>query len=83
MLGVPEIDGGAGGVSTETVMVNAGSDAAREPSLTLMTMSESAPTFAASGVPVSLPVVASNVAQAGLLVIEKVSFFTEAPEMLG
>lgn len=50
---------------------------------TLMTMPESEPTSAASGVPTSWPVFALNVAQDGLFVIEKVSAVLEAPEVLG
>ena len=83
VLGVPEMVGGAGGVSTPTEMAKAGSDAVWCPLFTLMTMPESEPTSAAPGVPTSWPVFALNVAQDGLFVIEKVSALSEAPEVLG
>lgn len=75
--------GGAGGVSTATEMLNAGSDAVCAPSLTLMMMPVAEPTSAAPGVPTSWPVVAMNVAHPGLLAIEKVSPLPEASEALG
>ena len=81
--GVPEMVGGAGGVSTPTEMEKAGSDAVWCPSFTLMTMPKSVPTSAALGVPTSWPVLALNVAQDGWFVIEKVSVLSEAPEVLG
>jgi hypothetical protein len=56
-----------------TAMLKAGSEAETLPSLTLTTMFEYVPTLAASGVPEILPVVVLNVAQEGLLAIEKVS----------
>jgi hypothetical protein len=75
--------GGAGGVSSAMVIVKAGNSADCDPSLTLMTMPASEPTSADPGVPASWPVAASNVAHPGLLVIEKVSVFPEASEVLG
>ena len=81
--GFPEMVGAAGGVSTPTVIAKAGSDAACAPSVTLITMPASEPTSPARGVPVSWPVVELNVAQAGLLVMEKVSALLEVPETLG
>ena len=83
VAGFPEMVGGSGGVSTPTVISNAGSDAVCAPSLTLMTMPLSVPTSPAPGVPTSWPVSALKVAHAGLLVIAKVSPFPEAPEALG
>jgi hypothetical protein len=83
VLGVPEMVGGVGGVSTPTEMAKAGSDAVSCPLFTLMTMPESEPTSAAPGVPASWPVFSLNVAQDGLFVIEKVSAVPEAPEVLG
>ena len=79
---MPEIVGGVGGVLTATVIAKAGSEAVCDPSLTLMTIPESLPTSAALGVPVSWPVAESNVAHAGLFVIEKVSALLD-PEALG
>src|SRR5215469_13937764 len=76
--GVPEMVGGAGGVLTPTEMAKARSDAVWCPSLVLITMPESEPTSVATGVPVSRPVFALNVAQDGLFVIEKVSGLPEA-----
>jgi hypothetical protein len=81
VFGVPEMVGGAGGVSTPTEMAKAGSDTLWCPLLTLMTMPESEPTSAAPGVPLSCPVVALNVAHAGLWVTEKVRLLV--PETLG
>src|SRR5215469_1211180 len=83
VLGVPEMVGGAGGVSTPTEMAKEGSDALWCPLFTLMTMPESEPTSAAPGVPTSWPVFALNVAQEGLFVIEKVTALSEAPVVLG
>jgi hypothetical protein len=74
--------GGAGGVLTPTEMLKARSDALWCPSLTLMTMPESVPTSVSLGVPLSCPVVALNVAHAGLLLIEKLSALLDA-ETLG
>ena len=83
VLGVPEMVGGAGGVSTPTEMAKPGSDALSCPLFTLMTMPESEPTSAAPGVPTSWPVLVLKVAQDGLFVIEKVSALPEAPVVLG
>ena len=49
--GVPEMTGGGGGGVFATVIENAGSEALPDPSLTLMTIPGSVPTFAAAGVP--------------------------------
>jgi len=43
--------GGGGGAAFATVIENAGSDALDDPSLTLITIPGSVPTFAAAGVP--------------------------------
>jgi hypothetical protein len=80
--GLPEMVGGVGGVSMATVIVKAAREAACDPSFTLMTIPELEPTSAALGVPVSRPVAESNVAHAGLLVIEKVSVLLD-PVALG
>src|SRR5512138_1394323 len=73
VIGTPEIVGGAFDAGGVTTMVNAGSETAAWPSLTEITMSANVPTFATSGVPVNLPSVGLNVAQAGRLRIENVS----------
>ena len=70
--GVPEIVGGWFGAAL-MVIVNAGSEALAEPSLTPIAMLENAPTFAAPGVPDSCPVVVLNVAQLGRFAIVNVS----------
>jgi hypothetical protein len=54
-------------------MANGGSAALEVPSLTLMSMFEYVPTFAAAGVPLNWPVLVLKVAHEGLLLIEKVS----------
>jgi hypothetical protein len=69
VAGVPEIVGARFGC--ETTIENAGSDALAVPSLTLIVMFENVP--AAVGVPLSWPVVAENVAQAGLFAMLNVS----------
>ena len=56
-----------------TVTLNAGSDAVRVPSLTVMTMPAVVPTSPAPGVPDSAPVLVLNAAHAGLFVMLKVS----------
>ncbi len=56
-----------------TVSVNAGSEAERSPSLTLMTMPVVAPMCCRPGVPWSRPVAGSNVAHAGAFVMLYVS----------
>ena len=53
-------------VVDDTTIENAGSEAVRLPSLTLMPMFEYVPVCALLGVPDSLPVVVLNVAHAGL-----------------
>ena len=60
-------------VVVDTTIANAGSEADRLPSLTLIPMFEYVPVCALLGVPDSLPVVVLNVAQAGLLVMLNVS----------
>jgi hypothetical protein len=67
VAGVPEMVGGA---SAATVIAKAGSDAEADPSLTLMTMPEEVPMFAAVGVPLRSPEAALNVAQDGRPVME-------------
>ena len=56
-------------VVDDTTIANAGREAVRLPSLTLMVMFEYVPVCALLGVPDSLPVVVLNVAQAGLFVM--------------
>ena len=56
-----------------TVIVNACNAAVACPSLTVMTMPPYVPACALPGVPARAPEPGSNVAQAGLLVIEKAS----------
>jgi len=56
-------------VTIEKFIENAGKDADSVPSLTDMVISTSTPTSASAGVPVKAPVVVSNSAQLGLLVI--------------
>ena len=60
-------------VVDDTTIANAGREAVRLPSLTLMLMFEYVPVCALLGVPDSLPVVVLNVAQAGLFVMLNVS----------
>ena len=83
MSGEPEITGGGGGAVFTTVIENGGSAAADDPSLTLITMPGSVPTFAAPGVPDSWPVELLNFAHEGLAAIEKVSFAPLASLALG
>jgi hypothetical protein len=66
-----------------TLMVKAGSVADALPSLTLITMPESVPTSAAAGVPLSCPVVVSNLAQGGLFVMENVRLFPDGSLAVG
>src|SRR5688572_16831966 len=72
VAGVPEIVGGrfAGAL---TVIVNAGSAALAEPSLTLMPMFANVPMLAVVGVPLIRPVDVLNVAQLGRFEIANVS----------
>ena len=69
---MPEIVGDWFGAAL-TVIVNAGSEALTEPSLTLIAILGNVPTFAAAGVPVSRPVAVLNVAQLGRFAIANVS----------
>ena len=70
VAGVPDIAGGRFAVAAAaTVRENAGSDADEIPSLARITIPEVVPTFAADGVPLSVPVLALNAAHAGLAVI--------------
>src|SRR5512134_2646738 len=64
-------------------MAKAGSAARSEPSETLMTMFEYDPTLVSVGVPYSVPVVASKVAQAGLPEMLKVSGSPSGSEAVG
>jgi hypothetical protein len=70
--GEPLITGAVFGCAF-TVIENAASEVVALPSLTLMAMLGYEPTFAAVGVPESLPVLALNVAQVGLFATLKVS----------
>jgi hypothetical protein len=63
--GAPEIVG-----PLLTVMAKAGSEALPDPSLTLITMPEVVPTFAAVGVPLRRPDAVLNVAHDGWPVME-------------
>ena len=83
VAGVPEMLGGGGGAAVVTVIVNAGREAVCVPSLTLIVIGPDAPTLAAAGVPLSLPVVVSNAAHEGLPVMAKVSVLALASEALG
>jgi hypothetical protein len=65
------------------VIVNAGSEALPDPSLTLITMPEEVPTFAAVGVPLSKPEAVLKVAHEGWPVMEKVSLAPPGSEALG
>jgi hypothetical protein len=66
-----------------TWIENGSSDALDERSLTTISMFESVPTLAAEGVPLSVPLEALNVAQAGLLVMLKWSDSELAPDVVG
>jgi hypothetical protein len=70
-------------VAALTAIANAASDAEDVPSLTEMVMPEKEPTLLEAGVPVSAPVVVLKLAQAGLLVIEKVSVLPLGSVVLG
>jgi hypothetical protein len=76
--GVPEIAG-----PPLTVMLKAGSEARPEPPLTLMTIPEYVPTFAAAGVPLRRPEVVLNVAHDGRPAMENVSVPPAGSEALG
>jgi hypothetical protein len=71
VAGVPEMVGGGVDFDPVTVMENAGNEADAEPLLTLITMPEVVPTLVIAGVPLRLPVEASNVAHEGRLLTEK------------
>src|ERR1700745_2961547 len=75
--------GTGGGAACAPVIANAGSEALLDPSLTLITIPGSVPTFAAEGVPASWPVAESKFAQAGLAAIAKVNFAPLAALALG
>ena len=64
-------------------MANAGNAALDVPSVTLITMFEYVPTFAAAGVPLNWPVLLLKVAQDGLLLIAKVSVFALGSVVVG
>jgi hypothetical protein len=64
VAGLPLIVGGPSAAAM-TVSVNAGSEAARAPLLTLIVMFGKLPIFAEFGVPESRPVLALNVIQEG------------------
>ena len=66
--------GGGGGAAFATVIEKEGNDELEDPSLTLITIPGSVPTFAAAGVPDSWPVELLKLAHEGLAAIEKLSF---------
>jgi hypothetical protein len=68
-------------VAARTVIVNAGSEALAEPSLTLITMLVKVPTLL--GVPESRPVVVLNTAQLGLFWMENESVLPSASAAFG
>ena len=80
VVGVPVM---VGGVFAVTVMSNAAKLTVALPSVTLMTMPLVTPLWATVGVPLSLPVAASKVAHAGLLVILNVSLSLSASAAVG
>ena len=80
VVGVPVM---VGGVFAVTVMSNAAKLTVALPSLTLITMPLVTPFWAAVGVPLSLPVAASKVAHAGLLVMLNVSLSLSASAAVG
>ena len=65
--------GGGGGAAFATVIVKEGNDELEDPSLTLISIPGSVPTFAAVGVPDSWPVELLKLAHEGLAAIEKLS----------
>jgi hypothetical protein len=75
--------GGGGGAAAATLIAKAGSDALRDPSLTLITIPESVPTSAAAGVPLNWPVAVLNAAHDGLPTMEKTSFAPDESEAAG
>ncbi len=75
--------GGGGGGAFATMIANAGREELLDPSLTLITMPGSVPTFAAAGMPDSWPVLLLKVAHEGFAEIEKVSFVPLASLALG
>jgi hypothetical protein len=69
--------------ATFTVIANADNEADALPSLTLITMPEVVPTFAAVGVPLSCPVALLKLAQEGWLVMEKVRVLPDGSVVVG
>ena len=59
-----------GGLRAATVIANAGSDAEADTSLTLITMPDVVPTFAAVGVPLRSPELVLKLAQDGSALME-------------
>ena len=72
VAGAPEMVGAAL-AGPDTVILKGVSEALAIPSLTLITMPEAVPTFAAEGVPASCPVELLKLAHTGLPEIEKES----------
>lgn len=70
-------------VDCTTLIAKAGSDLVAMPSLTLMTIFEYVPTCDEDGVPVSLPVLLLNEAQAGFILILKVSLLPSGSDAVG
>ncbi len=70
-------------LATLTTMLKAGSDALSLPSLAVMTIPMYSPAAVVPGVPDNRPVVASNVAQVGLLPMLNVSLSLSASEAVG
>ncbi len=64
-------------------MLNAGSEALAEPSLTLITMFEYVPTAPVPGVPDSRPVLVLNVAHVGRLAMLKASVLPSGSDAAG
>ncbi|KPV90171.1 hypothetical protein AN214_04409 [Pseudoalteromonas sp. P1-9] len=64
-------------------MLNAGSDALKTPSDTVMIMPEVTPISDALGIPDKAPELALNVAQLGLFVIEKIKASSSISDTLG
>ena len=79
---MPEIVGAAL-PAADTTIANAGNAAEAMPSDTEITMLEYVPTWDDDGVPVSLPVVLLNVAQAGLFLTLNVSVLPSGSDAVG